>query len=115
MRTFLAAASLVCLALLLATSSNFAQDKKKAEAKEVTLKGKICCNKCELMKSTACETVIVVKDEKSKKETVYLFDKASHTKFHDDICTGAKNGSVVGTVKDDGKKKLISVTKVTYE
>ena len=113
MRMLSAALVMVALAILFASGSNFAQDKK--EAKEVVLKGKIACNKCELAKSTECETVIVVKDAKSKKDIVYFFDKASHGKFHDDICSAAKPGTVTGTVKDVDKKKVIAVKKVTYD
>ncbi len=112
MRTLVAAFAFVCAAMLLTAGTN-AQDKKKEE-KSVTLKGKICCNKCELGVGSDCATVIVVKDDK-KKDVVYFFDAKGHAKFHDDICTGAKNGSVEGTVKDADKKKIITVTKVTYD
>ena len=114
MRTAIAAFALVCAGMLVATDSNFAQD-KKTDKTEVVLKGKVCCNKCERGKSDECETLIVVKDEKSKKDVLYFFDKASDQKYHKDICTGAKNGSVTGVVKDDGKKKVVTVKKVTYE
>lgn len=114
MRNLMTAAMAMCVGLLLMTSANFAQDKKQ-EKKEVVLKGLVACNKCELGKSTQCETVIVVTDEKSKKDIVYFFDKASHGKFHDDICSAAKKGAVTGTVKDVEKKKVISVTKVAYD
>jgi Family of unknown function (DUF6370) len=113
MRTALAAFALVGTGLLLTAGANFAQD-KKAE-KEVVLKGLICCNKCELGKSTTCETLIQVKDEKSKEDVSYFFDKTSDKKFHSDICQGAKKGSVTAVVTDDGKKKVISVKKVTYD
>jgi hypothetical protein len=114
MRILMTAAMAMCVGLLLMTGANFAQDKKDTK-KEVSLKGLVACNKCELGKSKECETVLVVKDEKSKKDVVYFFDKASHGKFHDDICTSAKKGTVTGVVKDVEKKKVISVTKVAYE
>jgi hypothetical protein len=113
MRKLIVAASAVCFALVLTVGTNIAQEKD--EKKSVTLKGKITCAKCDLGTAKACETVIVVKDEKSKKDVIYIFDKASHTKFHEDICTSPKNGAVEGTVKDEAKKKIITVTKVTYE
>jgi Family of unknown function (DUF6370) len=114
MRTLIAAFALVCAGLLLATDANFAQD-KKTDKKDTVLKGKITCNKCDLGKSTECETVIVVKDEKAKKDITYFFDKASHGKFHDDICSTPKTGTVTGTVKDADKKKVITVKKVEYD
>ncbi len=112
MRTLIAGFGMVCIALLLVAGTNSAQDKK---AKEVVLKGKVACAKCELSIATECETVIVVKDAKSKKDIIYYFDKDSHGKFHDDICAASKAGSVTGTVKNEGKKKIVSVKKVTYE
>ena len=111
MRMLSAAFLMVAVAFLLISGTNFAQEK----GKEVVLKGKIACNKCELNKSTECETVIVVKDAKSKKDVVYFFDKDSHGKFHDDICSAAKNGTVTGTVKDVEKKKVIAVKKIAYD
>ena len=114
MRTLIAGFALVCAGLLFTCNTNQAQEEKKAE-KEIVLTGKVTCNKCELKKSTKCETVIVVKDEKSKKDVVYFFDKDSHGKFHDDICSAGKTGTVSGTVKDVEKKKVISVKKVTYD
>jgi hypothetical protein len=113
MRTLLATAAMVCAALLVMSESNLAQD-KKGEGKEVVLKGLVCCTKCELGKTTECGTVIQVKD-KDKKETLYYFDAASHKKFHDDICSAAKSGTVTATVKDVEKKKVINVKKVTYD
>ncbi len=116
MKFMFAGFALVVAALLATTEANFAQEKKTdKKAKEVVLKGLVACNKCELNQSTKCETVIVVKDEKSKKDVVYFFDAKAHKKYHDGICAAAKNGSVTGTVKDDGKKKVVTVSKVAYD
>jgi hypothetical protein len=110
MRVFVAAFALVAAALLLVSGTNSAGEKEK---KDVVLKGKITCAKCDLGTATDCATVIVVKD-KDKKEITYYFDKKSHGKFHDDICTAAKNGTVTGTVSDVDKKKVVNVKKVEY-
>ena len=112
MRTLFVVAALLCSAVLL-TAGLGAQD-KKGDGKEVTLKGKITCNKCDLNKSKKCETVIVVTDDK-KKETVYFFDADSHKKNHGTICEAGKPGTVVGTVKDADKKKIVTVSKVTFD
>jgi hypothetical protein len=108
MRPILAIFALAALALLLASGTNSAQDKK-----EVVLKGKITCNKCDLGKSTACETVIVVKEK--DKDIVYFFDTKAHKKFHGEVCSDSKPGAVTGTVKDEDKKKVITVSKVEYD
>lgn len=112
MRTTLAGFAVLGLALLLVTGENHAQDKEK---KTVVLKGKITCAKCDLGVDAKCATVIVVKDDKTKKDVVYYFDKDGHSKYHDDTCSAAKDGTVEGTVKDMGKKKIVTVKKVTYE
>jgi hypothetical protein len=113
MRTFLVVFSLVCAVVLVATDANLAQDKKDEKKKEVVLKGLVACYKCELSKGKECATIIQVKQD--KKETIYFFDAESHKKWHDDICSGAKAGTVTGFVKDVDKKKVISVTKVEYK
>jgi hypothetical protein len=115
MRAIVAVFVLASFGLLFASGVNLAQDKK--DKKEVVLKGLICCNKCELGEGKECATVIQVKTDKDKdkKGTIYFFEKASHTKFHDDICSGAKEGTVTGFVKDVDKKKVITVTKVEYK
>ena len=116
MRTAIAAFALVCAGLLISTDANFAQD-KKTDKKDVVLKGKITCAKCDLSVTTECATVIVVKNAKDDKKDpiTYYFDKKSHGKFHDDICTAAKSGIVEGTVSEEGKKKIITVKKLTYD
>jgi hypothetical protein len=106
MRTLLVPCVLSFAAIVL-TSVGSAQDKKEA-----VLKGLIACNKCELAKSTECETVILVKD--GKKEIVYFFDKDSHAKYHDGVCASPQQGTVIGVVKDVDKKKVISVKKLEY-
>jgi hypothetical protein len=108
MRTLLATLALGIAAILFTTGIS-AQDKK-----EVMLKGLITCNKCDLMKSTKCETVIVVKNDK-KKDVVYFFDAEAHKKYHGDTCSDPKKGSVTGTVKDVDKKKVVTVTALKYE
>jgi Family of unknown function (DUF6370) len=86
-----------------------AQDAKK----EVTLKGKITCAKCDLSVTDDCATVIVV--TVNKKDTVYYFDPAGHKKFHSDTCTASKKGSVTGVVSEEGKKKIVTIKSVNYD
>jgi hypothetical protein len=103
----IAAPIILGLAVVVCQSSG-AQEK----GKEVTLKGKICCPKCELETAKTCGTVVVVK--KDNKDIIYTFDTDSNKKYHDDICTSAKQGTVTAIITD-AKKKTISVKKVTYE
>jgi hypothetical protein len=87
---------------------------KKVEKKEVKLKGRITCGKCELMEDTSCATVIVVKD-KNKKDITYYFDAKGHKANHAAICSDGKNGSVEGVISKQGKKNIITVKKVTFD
>jgi hypothetical protein len=81
--------------------------------KEKTYKGTVTCAKCDLKLEKACATVLVVK--KGDKETVYYFDKASNKKYHKEICTEAKKGSVTGVTSKKGDKHFIKVSKVEFE
>ena len=83
------------------------------EKQEKTLKGSITCAKCDLKLEKKCATVISVK--KGDKTTVYYFDPESGKKYHKDICTDAKPGSVTGTVSKQGDKNIITVNKLNYD
>jgi len=83
------------------------------DKKEVTLKGDICCAKCELKKEKACATVIKVKE--GEKEVVYYFDAESGKKHHKEICQACKKGEVKGTVSEKGGKKTIKVSSVKFD
>jgi hypothetical protein len=79
----------------------------RAADKEVTLKGTITCAKCDLKMSDQCATVIKVNE--GSKDVVYYFDKAAHKKYHKKICMEPTQGSVTGTVTEEGDKKIINV------
>jgi RecG-like helicase len=103
---------LMGLAMVFALVANVRAEEKK-EGKEVTLKGKITCAKCELKEAEKCATVIQVK--KGEKADVYYFDTASHKKYHTDICKEGKTGTVKGTVSEQDGKKTIKVTQLKYD
>jgi hypothetical protein len=111
LRTLLCGFALVGLALVLVGDASFAQEKK--DKKVVTLEGKITCGKCDLGVDKACATVIVAK--KGGKDVTYYFDAASHKKHHSVVCNEAKDGSVTGTISEDGKKKIITATEVKFK
>lgn len=109
-------ASKLVLGLAMALVVGFvARAEEKKADKEVTLKGKITCAKCDLKLDgvTKCATVIKVKEK--DKDVVYWFDMDNHKKYHSDICTEPKDGSVTGTVTEKDKKKWIKVTKLEYK
>jgi hypothetical protein len=87
-----------------------AQDKDK----EVTKKGTILCTKCELKETKACGNAIRVKED--GKDVIYYFlDNGAKEKYHKDICTGPKEGTVVGVVSEKDKKKMIKPSKVEFK
>jgi hypothetical protein len=113
MRTLIRAALALALVAGLGLAA-WAQDKKDKDAKpadkEVTLKGLIVCTKCELKETSECSNAIKVKED-GKDVIYYLKDKADGEKYHDDICTGPKKGSVTGVVSEKDKKKYITPKK----
>jgi accessory colonization factor AcfC len=85
-----------------------------AQDKEIVLKGKITCAKCELKKEPKCATVIIVKH--GDKELIYYFDSMAHKSIHMVICSGGgKNGSVTGTVTEQAGRKTVTVKKVSFD
>jgi hypothetical protein len=86
----------------------------RAEDKEVTLKGKILCAKCELKEAKKCTTAIKVKED--GKDVVYYFlDKGNKEDYHEEVCGGGqKEGTVVGIVSEKDGKKWITPKKVEY-
>jgi hypothetical protein len=86
----------------------------RAADKEVTLKGKIMCAKCELKESKKCLTCIKVQED--GKDVVYYFlDKGNKEDYHEAVCGGGqKEGIVTGTVTERDGKKWIAPKKVEY-
>jgi hypothetical protein len=86
----------------------------RAADKEVTLKGKITCAKCELGEGKKCQTVIKVKE--GGKEVVYYFlDRGAKEEYHEEVCGGGlKDGMVVGVVSEKDGKKWVKPKKVEY-
>ncbi len=100
------------LALTFSVSA-FSASAVLAADKEQTLTGDIVCGKCELKESKACAVAIVV--DKDGKKSTYWFDKDSSKKYHGDVCTEVKPGTITGTVKKEGEKNIVTVSKLTYK
>jgi len=98
------------LAVVLALAATARADEK--EGKEVTLKGKITCAKCDLQETKKCHTVIVVKQ--GDKDVTYYLDTKNGKDEHKAICQGAKEGAVTGTVSEKDGKHYIKATKITF-
>ena len=90
---------------MLLPSMSVAQE-KKAETKQVTLKGDLCCAKCELKITEKCANAIEV-DRKGKKVVFILEDEGGKATYHGKICQERLKGSVTGVVtKKDGKTTI---------
>lgn len=106
-KRFAAMMALVFAVAAMATVSNVGvADEKEKEEKLV---GKITCAKCDLGTADKCQTVIKVGDK------VYIFDEKAEKKYHKDICSAGKDGTVMGTVKKDGDKMIVTVKKLEYK
>ena len=105
MKKSLSILSLLTVSMLVASIS-YAADK------EVTLKGVGKCAKCSLGESKTCQNTVVVK-EGDKSVTYYIDQNAVAKAFHKEICTeDTKQISVVGTVKEEGGKKMLVASKI---
>lgn len=114
MKAFISLSACSVVVLLVAAvlaQGVLAQDKDK---KEVTLKGTLTCAKCSLGQTADCTTAIQVK-EGTKTVTYFLDDKGAGEEYHDAICTGKKEGTVVGVVEERADRKYIKPSKVTYD
>ena len=107
MRTLVGSMLLLAAMALLLTGVE-AGDKEK----KVVLKGTITCAKCDLKLEKKCATVIVTKEK--GKDVVYYFAPTAAKKYHSDICQTPMPGTVEGTVMTEGKKHIITPTKVTF-
>ncbi|MFM8934174.1 MAG: hypothetical protein ACKOS8_20095 [Gemmataceae bacterium] len=99
--------ALAACAMVLPTYSA-AQEPKTKEKKEVTLKGELCCAKCELKTADKCTNVIEYerknkKTGETKKVVLVIDDEGAKAPYHSKLCTGRVKGSVTGIVgkKDD--------------
>jgi uncharacterized protein DUF6370 len=99
------------LAVLFAVALTVRADEKKADTKEVTVKGTFVCTKCALQETADCGNAIQVKDG-DKTVTYYLKDDAKAAPYHGKFCTKkGVTGSVTGVVSEDGGKKYITPSK----
>ena len=84
------------------------------DKKEVTVKGKVMCAKCELKETSKCQTVVVVK-EGDKEVTYYFQDKGAKESYHENVCGGGKQeATVTGVVMEKEGKKWLTPSKVVY-
>ena len=90
-----------------------ADEKPKAEVKEVKLTGTLVCGSCKLNESKKCANVLQVK-EKDKTINYWLTDKGNDETYHEKICGGGelKNVTVTGVVTEKDGKKMVKASKV---
>jgi hypothetical protein len=89
----------------------FADDDKGKDEKKHTIIGMGKCGKCALKETEKCQNVIQT-EKGGKKTTYYLAKNDVSDKFHSKICQGEKKVKAVGTVKEVGEKKELTVSKI---
>ena len=85
-----------------------------AQAADVTLKGEMMCAKCALKEADKCQNVLKV-TEGGKDTKYYIVHDEVSKKSHGKVCSGPAKATVKGTVKDEGGKKTVTATEISYE
>jgi hypothetical protein len=96
--------SIIALVGLLAIPA-FAADK------EVTITGEGKCAKCALHEADKCQNVIQT-EENGKTVTYYLAQNDTSKDFHENLCKKSEKVTATGTVKEEGGKKVLTVSKI---
>ena len=78
----------------------------------MTLQGDLTCAKCGLHEASACQNVLVVKED-GKDVHYYLAKNAVAAAEHEKVCGGSVAATVTGTVSEEGGRKLLTAATVT--
>jgi hypothetical protein len=82
-----------------------------AADKEVTITGEATCAKCALHETKECQTVIQSQED-GKTVTYYLTQNDMSKDFHDNVCKKPEKVTATGTVKEEGGKKTLTISKI---
>lgn len=86
----------------------------RADDTEKTIKGEGLCLKCELKKADQCQNGIRTTED--GKEVLYTLEHNDVSKaFHKNLCSGTAKVVAVGTVKKDGDKMILVVSKIELD
>jgi hypothetical protein len=101
---------------MLVPTTSVAQEPKTKEKKEVTVKGELCCAKCELKTADKCTNVIEIerknkKTGETRKVVLLIEDEGAKAPYHSKLCTGRVKGSVTGTMSKKDDKPSIKPAK----
>lgn len=100
----------IATTILSAALAAFVSAAEETKDKSVTLSGSATCAKCDLGKEKDCTSVLLVK-EGSKTTTYYLGGKADK-EWHKNICKGAKDVKMTGTIGTKDGKKTFDATAI---
>lgn len=87
---------------------------KKMAGAPVTLTGDMTCGKCGLSETDKCQNVLKVA-EGGAETKYYLVHNDVAKKNHSKVCQGSAKATVKGTVAEDGGKKTLAATEITYQ
>ncbi len=96
---------MAAVVLLLGTSTALAKEK------EVTVKGEAKCAACMLKQGDKCQTVIQ-STQKGKTVNYYVVQNDVSKGFTSDVCHKAQKVTATGTVKKEGDKRELTLTKI---
>ena len=82
-----------------------------AADKEVTVTGEGKCAKCSLHEADKCQNVIQAQ-ENGKTVTYFLAQNDTSKDFHENVCKETKKVTATGTLKEEGGKKVLTVSKI---
>lgn len=84
---------------------------ESGSGKEITVKGKALCGKCQLHQAASCQNVLQVQDGKKTLSYWVVANDVSRN-FHANVCKEAKPVSATGSVKDVAGKLEFTATKL---
>jgi hypothetical protein len=99
------------LSLLTALAAMLIAIPAMAADKEVTVTGEGKCAKCSLKEAEKCQNVIQAKED-GKDVTYYLAQNQTSKDFHENLCKKSEKVTATGTVKEEGGKKILTVSKI---
>jgi len=86
----------------------------KAPEGSVSLTGTMVCGHCALKKTGTCQNVLKVKEGDAPEQLYFLAANELAEQNHGPVCVSSKEATVVGLLSEDGDKKMLEASSITY-